>query len=367
MKQTPLLAVHRALGAKTIEFGGWDMPVQYGPILDEVRCVREKVGLFDLSHMGRVRVTGPERVAFLDRVVTNHVAKIPRGSIRYALLCKEDGNPIDDLLVYRDEDEVLLVVNAANHDVDMAWLAEHARGFDVTIDDLTAELAMIALQGPASRAVLERVCDLDLETLRYYRFARGTLCGMPDTFVSRTGYTGELGYELYVPAAEAERVWRELTAAGEPEGLRPIGLGARDTLRLEAGLALYGHEIDAEHNPIEAGLDFAVSFDEAKGDWIGRAALERVRKAPRRKLVGLTSDGPRIPRQGQELIVASDGAGDVVGTVCSGSRSPTLDTNIATAYVPVSLEHGTAVEIDFRGKRQTAVVRPLPFYSRTRT
>jgi aminomethyltransferase len=362
MKQTPLHAVHRALGAKTIEFGGWDMPVQYGPILDEVRRVREKVGLFDLSHMGRVRVSGPDRLAFLDRVVTNHVAKIPRGSIRYALLCREDGNPLDDLLVYRDEDEVLLVVNAANHDADLAWLREHARGFDVTIEDLTAELAMIALQGPASRAVLERVCDIDLESLRYYCFDRGTLCGLARTFVSRTGYTGELGYELYVPAGDAQRVWHELVAAGEPEGLAPIGLGARDTLRLEAGMALYGHEIDLEHNPIEAGLGFAVSFDETKGDWIGRAALERVAAAPRRKLVGLTTPGPRIPRQGQQLFAGDD----VVGTVCSGSRSPTLDTNIATAYVPVPVEPGTSVELDFRGKRQTAVVCALPFYSRTR-
>ncbi|HEV8113803.1 MAG TPA: glycine cleavage system aminomethyltransferase GcvT [Planctomycetota bacterium] len=364
MKETPLHDVHAALGAKMVEFGGWHMPVQYGPILDEVRTVRTKAGLFDLSHMGRVRVTGDDRVRFVDRIATNFCAKIPEGAIRYGLFCREDGNPIDDLLVYRGKDEVFLVVNASNTAVDLAWMREHAGEFRVAIEDQTDALAMIALQGQESQAVLQPlVPDLDLASVGYYRFGFGTLCGLPGTRVSRTGYTGEDGFEVYVPAAEATRVWDALVRAGAPRGVRPIGLGARDTLRLEAGMPLYGHEIDAEHNPIEAGLAFGVSFHPDKGDWIGRAALERVQKAPKRKLVGIKSAGPRVPRQGYALF---DGSREL-GAVCSGSPSPTLDTNIGTAYVPLdSGAIGGRVEIDIKGKRQKAQFCALPFFSRTR-
>jgi aminomethyltransferase len=364
MKETPLHDLHVALGAHMVEFGGWHMPVQYGPILDEVRTVRSKVGLFDLSHMGRVRLTGPDRLALADLVATNFCAKIPEGAIRYALFCREDGNPIDDLLVYRGKDEVFLVVNASNTQADLDWIRSHARGKDVKVEDQTDELAMLALQGQESQAALQPlVPDLDLASVGYYRFGFGTLCGLRGTRVSRTGYTGEDGFEVYVPAAEAERVWKEMTRSGEPRGLRPIGLGARDTLRLEAGMPLYGHEIDAEHNPIEAGLGFGVSFAPEKGDWIGRAALERVKKNPTRHLVGITSDGPRVPRQGYKLF---DGAREL-GTVCSGSPSPTLGTNIGTAYVPLgSGSPGDPVELDIKGKRQAARFRALPFFSSTR-
>jgi aminomethyltransferase len=364
MKETPLHDLHVALGASLVEFGGWHMPVQYGPILDEVRTVRTKAGLFDLSHMGRVRLAGPDRLKLADLVATNFCAKIPLGAIRYALFCKEDGNPIDDLLVYRGEDEVFLVVNASNTDADLAWIRQHARGMDVAVEDQTDELAMLALQGQESQAVLQPfVPDLDLASVGYYRFGFGTLCGLPDTRVSRTGYTGEDGFEVYVPAAEAERVWKELAKAGASRGVRPIGLGARDTLRLEAGMPLYGHEIDATHNPIEAGVGFGVSFHPDKGDWIGRAALARVKANPERRLVGIRSDGPRVPRQGYKLF-----AGDrELGEVCSGSPSPTLGTNIGTAYVPVdSGAPGDPVALDIKGKRQEARFCALPFFSRTR-
>jgi aminomethyltransferase len=364
MKATALHDLHVSLGAKMVDFGGWHMPVQYGPILDEVRTVRSTAGLFDLSHMGRVRVTGPDRVAFLDRIATNFVAKIPLGAIRYALFCRADGNPIDDLLVYRGADEVYLVVNASNTAADLAWMREHARGFDVAIDDETDRTAMIAVQGQASQAILQRlVRELDLAGLGYYRYDFGTVCGLARTRISRTGYTGELGYEIYLPAAEAVRVWNEIALAGAAEGLRPIGLGARDTLRLEAGMPLYGHEIDAEHNPIEAGLAFGVSFAPEKGDWIGRGALEAVRSNPRRALVGIKTPGPRVPRQGYALF---EGAREL-GRVCSGSPSPTLGTNIGTAYVPVgSGRPGARVELDVKGKRQDAEFCALPFFSRTR-
>jgi aminomethyltransferase len=362
--KTPLHDTHVALGARMVDFAGWRMPVQYGPILDEVRCVRGSVGLFDLSHMGRLSVRGPEAVALLDRIATNHCAKIPLGAIRYGLFCRADGNPIDDLLVYRDEDGFFLVVNASNCAADLAWIREHADGMDVEITDHTAELAMLALQGERSQAVLAKVTeDLDLSSIKYYRHAIGTVCGLADTRVSRTGYTGEDGFEVYFPAAAAERVWNDLLEAGRGEGIRPIGLAARDTLRLEAGMALYGHEIDESHNPIEAGLAFGVSFAEEKGDWIGRAALASVREAPQRRLVGITTPGPRVPRQGYRLF--SDG--EEVGEVRSGSVSPTIDTNIATAYVRVGLDRdGQELEMDVRGTRQPCRVQELPFYSRTR-
>lgn len=364
MKQTPLHDVHDRAGAKMVDFGGWHMPLQYGPILDEVRCVRERAGLFDLGHMGRISVTGPDRLAYLDRIATNFVARIPAGSIRYSLFCRADGNPIDDLLVYRGEDEVYLVVNASNTDAVLAWMEENREGFDVSVDDRTPRETMIALQGATSPEVLARVVtDCDLAALGYYKFTTGTVCGLEGTRISRTGYTGETGYELYFPNAEAERIWGGILEAGADAGVQPIGLAARDTLRLEAGMPLYGHEIDAEHNPVEADLGFAISFKEEKGDWIGRAALEAVAAAPTRKLVGIRTDGKRVPRQGYALL---DGDSEV-GVVCSGAVSPTLDTNIGTAYVPVGLaEPGQRLDMDIRGKRQPVEVQALPFYSRTR-
>ncbi len=364
MKQTSLHDVHAALGAKLIDFGGWRMPVQYGPILEEVQCVRSAAGLFDLGHMGRVLISGPDAVRMLDRVCTNFVAKIPVGAIRYSLFCRADGNPIDDLLVYRQPDSVYLVVNAGNTVEDLAWLREQARGFDVQIDDQTERTGMLALQGQRAHAVLQTlVSDLDLSTIGYYKFGFGTVCGLANTRLSRTGYTGEDGFEIYVDNAHCERVWNAVLEAGRDAGVRPIGLGARDILRLEAGMPLYGHEIDATHNPIEAGLDFGVSFKEEKGDWIGRAALSAVKAAPRQRLVGITSDGPRVPRQGHKLFAGER----EVGYVCSGAPSPTLSTNIASAYVALGNERaGTALEIDFKGKRQPCVVRELPFFSRTR-
>ncbi len=364
MKQTSLHDTHVALGARMVEFGGWSMPVQYASILDEVRTVRTTAGLFDLGHMGRFRVSGPDAVALVDRVSTNHCAKIPVGAIRYALLCREDGYPIDDLLVYRDPDEVYLVVNASNTEEDLAWIREHSAGFAAEVDDLTAATGMLALQGEKSVEILQPLVEgCDLASIKYYRFDRGTVCGLPDTRISRTGYTGEPGFEVYVPTAEAPCVWNEILAAGEPHGLKPIGLGARDTLRLEAGMSLFGHEIDAEHHPLEAGLGFAVKLTEEKGDFIGRAALERLAANPTRRLVGITTPGPRVPRQGHVLV-----AGDErVGEVCSGGKSPTVGTNIGTAYVRLGFDQaGQALELDIKGKRQPCSVQDLPFYSRTR-
>ncbi|MFT7668404.1 MAG: aminomethyltransferase [Planctomycetota bacterium] len=364
MKQTPLHNVHEQAGAKMVDFGGWHMPVQYGAILEEAKRVRTKAGLFDLGHMGRISVRGADQVRYLDSIATNYVERIPQNSIRYTLFCKENGNPIDDLLVYRGEDEVYLVVNASNTDAVLEWMHAHTEGFDVTIENRTPDETMIALQGPNALEVLGTVTtDCDLSKLGYYKFTFGTVCTIENMRISRTGYTGENGFELYFPNADAEKLWNGILEAGKDAGAQPIGLAARDTLRLEAGMPLYGHEIDESHNPVEADLGFAISFAEEKGDWIGRDALEAIRKSPTRKIVGFTTSGKRVPRQGYTIYNGDE----QVGEVCSGSVSPTLDTNIGSGYVPVDLATpGRELEMDIRGKRQPIEICALPFYSRTR-
>jgi aminomethyltransferase len=364
MQRTELFSAHHALGARMIDFGGWEMPVQYGPILEEVQTVRQKGGLFDLGHMGRVAIHGKDRIAFADKLATCRVAKIPQRAIRYGLLCRENGMPIDDILVYQDEDHVFLVVNASNTTRDLEWLRQHAKGFDVRIEDQTDALGMVALQGQISERVLQRLTTgLDLSTVGYYKFAYGTVCGLERMRISRTGYTGEDGFELYVPKGQTAMVWQRLLEVGTELGLKPIGLGARDTLRLEAGMPLYGHEISDELNPIEAGLSFGVSLVPEKASTLGYAALKAFSERPTKQIVGLSSAGPRVPRQGHELYAGQKR----VGFICSGSVSPTIQTNIATGYVELPYTPiGTELEIDLKGKRQAVTVRPLPFYSRKR-
>ncbi len=364
MKETPLHSVHVGLGARMVEFGGWHMPVQYASILAEGRTVRRTAGLFDLSHMGRLEIAGHDAIGLVDRVCTNHCARTPSGAIRYSLLCGEDGFPLDDLLFYRQESGVYLVVNASNTERDIQWIRSRTAGLEARVVDRTAEQAMLALQGPRSVEILASVVSgIDLGSIGYYKFAFGTVCGLPGTRISRTGYTGEDGFEIYLPAAEAERVWHEISRAGSPAGLLPIGLGARDVLRLEAGMALYGHEIDERTNPFEAGLAFAVALTPEKGDFVGRAALERLRSSTTRRLVGIVTEGPRVPRQGMELLEGDEG----VGKVASGGVSPTLGTNIGSAFVRLGHDaEGRELEIDVRGRRQPCTVRELPFYSRTR-
>ena len=360
MKETPLRAIHEAHKARMVEFCGWNMPVQYGSILDEVVCVRHKAGLFDLSHMGRVRVHGREAEAFLQKVATCDVAKIPAGSIRYGLLLNDQGITQDDILVYRDPDGVsfFVVVNAGNCDRDLAILRSNAKAFAVTVDDQTDALAMIAIQGPRSEAITQKLTDIPLKPLGYYKWSHGTVCGTRCS-LSRTGYTGEDGFEVYFPAREAPRFWNAFLEAGAADGLRPIGLAARDTLRLEAGMALYGHEIHEQTNPLEAGLDWAVKFTK---DFIGRKALETIQaKGLTRRLVGLTTESKRVPRQGYPVVHQ----GKTVGVVCSGTSSPTLGCNIATAYVPTALAApGTMVEFQIKDKCEPAKVVALPFYKR---
>lgn len=363
LKKTALAGIHERLGAKMVNFGGWFMPVQYGPILDEVKIVRTKCGLFDLAHMGRVKITGPDREKFLDRIATNHVAGMKTGEVRYSLFCHDNGGTIDDLLIYKYDDAVYLVINAGNTPKDMAHIRAHAAKYNVLIEDQTDTWQMLALQGPMSAAILQQLTDIPLQEIKYYKHRGYGVNGVANAWVSRTGYTGEDGFEVYVPRNDYANLWNALLDLGEPMGLRPIGLGARDTLRLEAGMPLYGHELADDINPIEAGLDFAIKFADGK-DFIGRAALEKAKSGKCRQLVGLRADSKRVPRQGYNVHIPG---GAAIGFVCSGSPSPTLNANIGSAYI--SCEHaapGTPVEIDMRGSREPAVVVPLPFYKRAK-
>jgi aminomethyltransferase len=358
LRDTPLSGWHAAHGARMVAFAGFRMPVQYERgIQEEVRAVRNRSGLFDLCHMGRLVLRGARRVEAADHVVSQNVAKIPEGAIRYALLCTPEGTVVDDVLVYRDAAEVHVVINASGREVDDAWFRERTRGFDVSIENVSDAQTMLALQGPLSAGVLAKVCDADLATLKYYRFTRGRLLRSIPSLVSRTGYTGEDGFELFFPVKDALRVWEALLAAGG----EPIGLGARDVCRTEAGMPLYGHEINREITPLEARLDFGVDLDKP---FVGRDALVALRERgiPRR-LVALEVEGRRVPREGCRVLRE----GEDVGFVTSGTFSPTLDRPIAMALVATAhAASGTALEVDVRGHAVPARVDELPFYSRKR-
>ncbi|MCA8942214.1 MAG: glycine cleavage system aminomethyltransferase GcvT [Planctomycetes bacterium] len=364
MKETVLKSAHEALGARLVPFGGWAMPVQYRPILDEAKTVRHEVGMFDLGHMGRVAVTGSDAEAFLQAVQTNDAAKIQPGRIRYALILDEDGRTQDDILVYREPDDsgFFVVVNASNTERDLEIMQRTASQFgDVNVTDLTPELGMVALQGPNSVEVMKQITDVDVDGMKYYGWDRGEVCGVRAA-ISRTGYTGEDGFEVYLPQAATPDLWNTLLEVGASQGLTACGLGSRDILRLEAGMALYGHEIDETTTPLDAGLDWAVKFTH---DFTGREALERIRAngGPERELVGLKTDSKRVPRQGYTLWQGDD----ELGIVCSGGMSPTLSTNIATAYVKRgSVAIGDEIEFAIRDKREPATVAALPFYKRAK-
>ena len=371
MRETPLKDEHVRLGARMVDFAGWNMPVSYTSIKEEHLRVRTRVGLFDVSHMGRYWFEGRDHIALIDKIITNSRADMKPGQIRYSLILNGEGGILDDVLVYGAGPEAtLLVVNAGNRDTIWNWIEQKRRGFEVEVKDMSADYAMIALQGPESANLLGKVSDVDVNALKYYRFTRGTVLGEAQVLVSRTGYTGEDGFELIMPAKEAARFWRELLNVGGPLGAGPAGLGCRDTLRLEAGMPLHGHEIDASTNPLEAGLGWAVRLD--KPEFLGKHATEDLKQTGlRRKLVGLHVEGKRIPRQGQEVF--KDGKS--VGRICSGTLAPYLDEVIATAYVPATgAEPGTVYNVRFKsagtrkmeagGADYKAFVVPLPFYKR---
>ncbi len=361
--RTPLHDRHAAAGGRLIPFAGYEMPVQYRSILEEHRAVRSAAGLFDLSHMGEIHVSGPEAVAFLRYALVSDPGALEPGQAQYSMLCQEDGGIIDDLICYHVDGAYLVVCNAANHHAVVEHLeALLGRGdFDATIDDRSERTALVAPQGPAAAAILASLTELPLDDLGYYRAMRGDVAGV-DCLVARTGYTGEDGFELFCGARHAGHLWDALLAAGSGAGLIPAGLGARDTLRLEAGMPLYGNELDRTTNPFEANLGRVVKLD--KGEFIGRAALGQVQQAgPRRKLIGLVMQENAIPRSG--YVVRHEGAD--VGVVTSGTASPTLGEKVAMAYVPAELAAvGAIFEVVVRDRPYRAEQVKLPFYKRPR-
>lgn len=359
MRRTPLAAAHRALGARLVEFAGWEMPVQYAGIRDEHLAVRTRAGLFDVSHMGEVELRGPQALAACQRATANDVGRLADGQAQYSLLVRPDGGLVDDIIVHRlSADRVMICVNASNRDADLAYLREHARGAEVV--DVSDETALLALQGPRATAILAPLTGVALAALPRFCFATGTVAGRR-ALVAHTGYTGEDGWELYCAAADAEALWAALLEAGTPHGVAPAGLGARDTLRLEAALPLYGHELGPDTTPFEARLGWVVRLD--KGEFVGREALRQARAAgPRRCLVGLETAPSGIPRADYPIL---DAAGTRVGTVTSGTKSPTLGKGIALGYVePSASALGTALAVEVRGRAVAAEVVRVPFYRR---
>ena len=361
LKATALNPVHRALKAKMVDFGGWDMPVQYSGIIEEHTAVRNAVGLFDVSHMGEIAVRGPEAERLVDSVSTNAASRLKIGQAHYSGLLYEHGGFVDDILVHKvSENEFFLCVNASNQEKDF----EHIRAanrFEAEVEFASDRYSQLAIQGPKARETLQKLTSVDLSAIRYYWFTDGVVSGA-GARIAHTGYTGEDGFEIYIAPREAARVWTELLEAGREFGIRPVGLGARNTLRLEAKMALYGHEIHASITPLEADLAWIVKFD--KGDFIGRAALlKQKEQGVRRKLTGFEMRGRGIARDGYEVLL--DGL--EAGWVTSGSPSPTLNKNIGLCYLPVQeARPGRAIQILIRNQPADAITVETPFYKRAK-
>ncbi|MFF7242435.1 glycine cleavage system aminomethyltransferase GcvT [Embleya sp. NPDC008237] len=361
-RRTPLDAVHDALGATMTDFAGWRMPLRYGSERDEHAAVRTTAGLFDLTHMGEIEVTGPDAARALDHALVGFVSKIGIDRARYTMICTEEGGIVDDLIVYRLGDEHFVVVaNASNADVVAGSLKHRSENFDAVVRDASEEYTLLAVQGPASTGIVGSLTDADLPALKYYAILRTEVAGIP-VLLARTGYTGEDGFELFASPDDAVALWEALLAAGKPHGLVPAGLSCRDTLRLEAGMPLYGHELTRDTTPYEANLGRVVRLDKPE-DFVGREALAAAQDDVRRTLVGLTSPGKRVPRAGYPVVDAE--TGERVGEVTSGAPSPTLGVPIAMAYVAKErAEPGTRLAVDIRGKAEPVEVVALPFYKR---
>jgi len=366
LKQTPLNSAHRQLGARMVDFGGWDMPVQYpaGTIEEHLRT-RNHAGLFDVSHMGEVDVRGADAIAFVNRITSNDVSKLVDGQAQYSALTTPQGTVIDDLLVYRlAADHLLLVVNASTTEKDWQWIESHHSGESVELKNVSADYCQLALQGPDAQTILQKLTDVPLAEIKYYHFTPGRVDGV-DGIVSRTGYTGEDGFEVYAPADRAEQLWNKILDAGNtssPTGVLPCGLAARNTLRLEAGMALYGNDIDDTTTLLEANLGWICKLD--KGDFTGREALaQQKQEGVKRKLVGFEVTERGIARDHQDVIIN----GERVGQVTSGSPAPFLKKNIGLAYVPVEFANvGQQIQIDVRGKLVGAQIVKTPFYKRAK-
>jgi glycine cleavage system T protein (aminomethyltransferase) len=361
LRKTPLNARHRALGARMVEFGGWDMPVEYSGIVDEHMAVRTRAGLFDVSHMGEIELAGRDALKAVQHITSNDAAKLAVGQIQYSALTTPQGTFVDDVLVYKLADEhFMLVVNASNIIKDFNWITGHIpQEADAVAVNTSSRYALLALQGPASRDVLQALTGADLSSVKYYWFTTGEVANVACT-ISRTGYTGEDGFEVFVPPASAERVWNAILTAGQSAGVVPAGLGARDTLRLEAAMRLYGNDMDETTTVVEADLGWIVGWK--KPEFLGLNVLQSQKaEGPRRKLVGFEMLDRAIARHGYDAYVA----GAQAGTVTSGTQTPFLKKAIGMAYLPT--EHagpGTEFEVDIRGRRAKATVVPMPFYKR---
>ncbi|MCX6843970.1 MAG: glycine cleavage system aminomethyltransferase GcvT [candidate division WOR-3 bacterium] len=357
LKLTPFHDRHLAAGGRMVDFAGYDLPVQFHGIIPEHVRVRTTVGVFDVSHMGRIEVRGKNALSLINRVTTNDASKIAVNQAQYSVLCYPDGGIVDDLVVYRLPEYYLLVVNGANNEKDTAWLREHLSG-GVQMDNVTDATAQLAVQGPKAEATMQKVCSIPLSPIGFYWAASCEVAGVK-ALVSRTGYTGEDGFEVYIPATAADKVWDAIFAAGKEFDIEPIGLGARDTLRMEMKMALYGNDIDKTTNPIEAGLSWVVALDKPEG-FIGSDVLKRVEtEKPARRLVCLEMQDRSIARPHYSILAN----GQPVGMVTSGTMSPSLNKGIALGYVKrASAKAGTEVQVDIRGRSATAVIVKPPFY-----
>jgi len=361
LKVTALNETHRRMGARMVDFGGWDMPVQYSGILEEHHAVRRAVGMFDVSHMGEIEIRGPEALQLVNYAATNDASRLSIGQAQYSALLYEHGGFVDDILVHKvAPDHFFLCVNAANQEKDFEHLRSLNR-WDCEVEFASPRYAQIAIQGPRAQETLAKLTSVDLAAIRYYWFADGEVCGAPAR-IARTGYTGEDGFELYVAPQHAPRIWDAALSAGEEFGIKPCGLGARNTLRLEAKMALYGHEIDATITPLEAGLAWIVKFD--KGDFHGRAALDKQKATGvRRALAGFEMRGRGIARDGYEVLVE----GALAGWVTSGGPAPSLNKNVGLCYLPLeAASAGRSIQVLVRNQPVEAVTVPTPFYKRAK-
>jgi len=356
MKRTPFFEIHQKAGAKIVPFGGFEMPVQYAGIMDEHKKVRNAVGVFDVSHMGEFFAKGSNALSFLQKITVNDVSKLVPGKAQYSAMCYDNGGIVDDLLIYMlAENSYMIVVNASNIDKDWKWMKEHCPS-DVSFENKSDGTALLAVQGPKSLETMQKLTSVNLSTISYYHFVQGNLAGV-DMTISRTGYTGEMGFEVYFDVKYSEKIWNAIFDAGKEFGIAPIGLGARDTLRLEMGYCLYGNDIDQTTNPIEGGLGWITKL--AKGDFIAKPVLEKTKsEGPKKKLVGMMLQEKAVPRHGYPLLV--NGAN--VGVVTSGTFSPSLEKGIAMGYVNAPFaETGSKIQIDVRGKFIDATIVALPF------
>jgi aminomethyltransferase len=362
LKRTPLLDVYKEYGGKTIDFGGWELPVQFSSIKEEHEAVRTRAGLFDVSHMGEIEVKGLDSLNYLQKMMTNDIAKLQNGGAQYTAMCYENGGTVDDLLVYKIEDHhYLLVVNASNIDKDYNWLETHLDG-EVKLENLSEKTAQLAIQGPLAEGVLQKlVSGTDLSEIGFFKFQQEVNVNGKKALVSRTGYTGEDGFEIYCDASDAVELWKAILEAGSEEGVLPCGLGARDTLRFEANLALYGQELSSEISPLEAGIGFAVKLNK-EADFIGKDVLKQQKeKGLPRKLTGIEMIDRGIPRHGYPVYKGEE----LIGEVTTGTQSPTLKKNIGLVLIKSEFTAlDTDVEVEIRGKRLKAKVVPTPFYKR---